>query len=77
MNTFKGLYNGTLNELCSQNNCEVVIVLYNLTNTFQILDINVNKAVKAFIQNLYNDWFSKQVTIQLKRGIDPADVKIS
>ena len=48
-----------------------------MTHKFQPLDISVNKAAKAFIQNLYNEWFSNQVAIQLKHGIDPADVKIS
>ena len=75
--TFKGQDNDTLKGLCSQNNCEVVIVPHNLTHKFQPLDISVNKAAKAFIQNLYNEWFSNQVAIQLKHGIDPADVKIS
>ena len=77
MDTFKGQDNDTLKELCSENNCEVVIVPHNLTNKFQPLDISVNKAAKAFIQNLYNEWFSNQVAIQLKHGIDPTDVKIS
>ena len=77
MDTFKGQDNDTLKELCSQNNCEVAIVPRNLTHKFQPFDISVNKAAKAFIQNLYNEWFSNQVAIQLKHGIDPADVKIS
>ena len=75
MDTFKGQDNDTLKELCSENNCEVVIVPHNLTNKFQPLDISVNRAAKAFIQNLY-EWFSNQVAIQLKHGIDPTDVKI-
>ena len=77
IDTFKGQDNNTLKELCSKNNCEVVIVPHNLTHKFQPLDISINKAAKALIQNLYNEWLSNQVTIQLKRGIDPADVKIS
>ena len=77
MDNFKGQDNDKLKELCSQNNCEVVIGPHNLTHKFQPLDISVNKAAKAFIQNLYNEWFSNQVAIQLNHGIDPADVKIS
>ena len=77
MDFFKGQHNDTLKELCSQNNCEVVIVPHNLTHKFQPLDISVNKAAKTFIQNLYNESFSNQVAIQLKHEIDPADVKIS
>ena len=55
----------------------VAIVPQNLTNKFQPLDITVNKRVKSFISNKYNDWFSKQVSQQLEKGRQPADVKVS
>ena len=51
--------------------------LNNLTNKSQPLNISVNKAAKAFIQNQYNDWFSNKVSVQLKKGIDPTDIKIT
>ena len=66
MDTFKGQDNSILKGFCSKNRCEIVIVPHNLTNKFQPLDLTVNKAAKAFIQNQYNDWFSDQVTRQLK-----------
>ena len=77
MDTFKGQDNDILKEFCSKNRCEVVIVPHNLTNKFQPLDLTVNKATKAFIQNQYNDWFSDQVARQLKSGKDPTDIKVS
>ena len=77
MDTFKGQDNDILKEFCSINRCELVIVPHNLTNKFQPLDLSVNKAAKAFIQNQYNDWFSNQVARQLKNGCEPADIKIS
>ena len=76
MDTFKGQDNDRLRELCLENYCEVVIVPHNVTNKFQPLDISVNKAAKAFIQNMYNDWFSNKVATQLNRGVDPTEVKI-
>ena len=54
-----------------------MIVPCNLTNKFQLLDLTVNKAAKAFSQNRYNDWFSDQVARQLKSGNDPTDIKVS
>ena len=77
MDTFKEQDNDTFKELCLQNKCEVVIAPHILTNKFQQLDTSVNKAGRAIIQYLYNEWFSNQVAIQLKSGIDLADVKIS
>ena len=61
MDTFKGQDNDTLKKLCTENNCDVVIVPHNLTNKLQPLDLSVNKAAKSFIQNNYNDWFADQV----------------
>ena len=66
-----------MRELWSENSCDVVIVRHNLTNEFQPQDLSVNKAVKAFIQSKYNDWFAYQVSAQLQNGTDPTDVKIS
>ena len=64
----------TLKE-CFENNWEIVFVPHNLTKKFQPLDISVNKAAKAFIQNQCNDWFLSKGSVQLKKGIDPADIK--
>ena len=77
MDAFKGQDNDTLKKLCAKNNCDVVIVPYNLTNKFQPLDLSVNKTAKSFIQNKYNDWFADQVFTQLQSGKDPTNVKIS
>ena len=77
MGTFKWQDNDILKEFCSKNRCEVVIVPINLTNKFQPLDLSVNKAAKAFIQNQHNDWFSNQVARQLKDGTEPADINVS
>ena len=63
MDAFKGQYNNTLKELCSQNNSKAVIVPHNQTNEIQLLDISINKATNTFIQDLYNEWFSNQVKI--------------
>ena len=77
MDTFKGQDNDRLRELCSENYCEVVIVFHNLTSKFQPIDISINKAAKAFIQNMYNEWFSNEVAAQLNRGVDPTEVMIT
>ena len=55
MDTLKGQNNVILKKICSENRCEIVIASQNLTNKFQPLDLIVNKAAKAFIQNQYND----------------------
>ena len=75
--TFKGQDNHRLRELRSENYCEVVIVPHNLTNKFQPLDISVNKAAKAFTQNMYNEWFSNEFATKLSRGVGLTVEKIT
>ena len=75
MDTFKGQDNDVI--LCERHMCQVAIVPHNLTNKFQPLDITVKKPIKSFISNKYNEWFSKQVSQQLEKGIQPADSKVS
>ena len=77
MDTFKGQDNDSLRELCSENYCEVGIVPHKLTNKFQPRDISLNKAAKAYIQNMYKEWFSNEVATQLNRGVDSTEVKIT
>ena len=76
MDTFKGLDNNTLKELCSKNNCKIVIVPHNFTSKLESLNISVNKAAKSLMQNQYKYWFSNDVSVQLKKGIGPAGIKI-
>ena len=72
----KGKYNDILKYLYSEKNSEVVIVLHNLGNKFNLLDISTNKTAKTSIQSSQSWWFSTQLAIQLKRCTDPADVTI-
>ena len=47
--TFNGRDNNDLREPSARNNREIVVTLRNLTNKFQQIDLNVNKAVEAYV----------------------------
>ena len=49
MDTFKGQDNAEIKELSSKNECELVIVPYNLTSKFQPLDITIKQKAKKVI----------------------------
>ena len=66
-----------MKRITTKNNCELVIVSYNLTNKFQPLDITVNQAVKKLISNRINTWYVDKVNKQLSSKIAPNDVKVS
>ena len=75
MDAFKRQDTDGILDLCGKHMCQVVIVPHNLTNKLQPLDITVSKPAKSFISNKYNEWLSKQVSQQLEKGIQPADVR--
>ena len=77
MDTFKGQDNDQMRKFCSKSSCEIFITPHNLTNTFQPLDMSVNKAVKSFISNKYNSWLANEVSKQLRAGKAAADVTVS
>ena len=77
MDTFKGQDNEEVAKFCRENNCVLIIVPLNLTNKFHPLDITFNKPVKSFIRQKYNIWYTEQVTKQLNKYKDPADVEVS
>ena len=47
--TFNGRDNNDLREPSARNNREIVVTLRNLTNKFQQIDLNVNKAAEAYV----------------------------
>ena len=75
MCTFKGQDNAEIKELCSKNDCELVIVPHNLTIKLQPLEITTKQ--KVFISNKFNTWYGDRANNQLKRGVAPVNVKLS
>ena len=58
MNTFKGQYNDILKYICSEKNCEVVIVLHDVIKHILTIRYQHNKIAKASFQNCFSEWFS-------------------
>ena len=76
MDTFTGQENAEMKELCSKNECELVIVQRNLTNKFQPLDITINQKAKKFIPHKFNTWYTDCVSNQLKSCAAIGKVKV-
>ena len=74
MDTFKGQDNKVIMNLCKKNFYHVAFIPHNLTNKFQTLDITVTKPTEWFIGKKYNVWFADEVTKQLVKSTEPADV---
>ena len=77
MDTFKRQDNDEIRKFCAKNSSEIVIIPHNLTNKFQPLDINVNKAAKSFVPHKYNSQLANEVSKQLRAGKTATDVKVS
>lgn len=73
---FKGQTTSAVNDLLKNNNIVFIHVPNNHTNLFQPLDISVNKSAKAFIAEKYQDWYAMKVQEQLRKGVNPHDIKV-
>ena len=73
---FKGQTTKTVNELLQKNNCIVIRVPSNHTNSFPPLNISVNKSAKSYITGRYQDWYAEKVFEQLNRGVQAHDVTV-
>ena len=52
----------------------------NCTDCLQPLDLSINKPAKNFLQNKFQEWYSKQVATRLSDGkqeIQPVDLRLS
>ena len=77
MDTLKGQDSAETKGLCLKNDCELVIVLHNLTNKFQPLDISINHKAKKFISHSFSAGYADRVNEQLKKGVATGDVNLS
>ena len=58
MNTFKIQDNDILKYICSEKNCEVIIVLHDVIKQILTIRYQHNKIAKASFQNCFSKWFS-------------------
>lgn len=73
---FKAQITDRVEELLDANNCVYVLVPANMTHHFQPLDITINGMAKKFLNAKFSDWYSGQITQQLKDGVPAHNVKI-
>ena len=65
-------------EIIEKHNFIVVNVPGNMTKYYQVLDLTVNKYVKTFKRKKFNEWYAKEIHLQLDAGIplEEVDVKL-
>ena len=59
MDIFKGQDKEKNKSLCLDNNCELVIVLHNLTNKFKLLYMAINQSAKKFVSSQLERWYAE------------------
>lgn len=65
-------------KLLDDNHVRIAMVPPNCTDRLQSLDVSVNKAVKNFLRQRFENWYATQVCQQLKSGDNSAiDLKMS
>ena len=48
----------------------------NITHVFQPLDLTVNKFAKDFMKGMFSTWFSRQIPLGLKNGVELDDIEV-
>ena len=76
---FEAQCTSNLLTILDDNNINVILIPANCTDRLQLLDINVNKAVKDFLRSKFQEWFAKQVKSQLsgETAKAPIDLQLS
>ncbi len=67
-------------KLIESHHVSYALVPANCTDRLQPLDLSVNKPAKNFLQNKFQEWYSKQVASKLsddKQEIEPVDLRLS
>ena len=71
---FKGHVTEKVTSIIENNNCVITYVPNNLTDQFQLLDLN-NQA-KQFLKKKFECWYAQQISPQLEDGISVYDVQV-
>ena len=76
MNVFQGQIPDDVISLLRDNNIHYILVPNNMTQTFQLLDLTVNKHCKSYLKRLFSKWYPQQVENQLSIGKKVEEIKI-
>ena len=85
MDNFKGQVGTAVMKLLEDNDIHVCLLPANTTDVLQPLDISVNKPVKKFLQDKFQEWYAKEVRDQLGEAagleedveLDPIDIGLA
>ena len=79
---FRGQCTPRITSMLKKRHIYIVIVPANCTDRLQPLDVSVNKAVKAFLRNQFQDWYTLRMCQQMrlcpdeKTPLVPVDLKM-
>ena len=76
---FKAQTTSSILKLLDSYNLDIVLLPANCTDRLQPLDLSINKAAKDFLHLQFQEWYVKEIHLQLHRTIEvtPIDLKLS
>ena len=75
MDVFPGQIPDDVISLLRDNNIHYILVPNNMTQTFQPLDLTVNKHCKSYLKRLFSEWYAQQIENQLSLGKKVEEIK--
>ena len=73
---FRGQTTANVIQHITDKGCVVLYAPNNMTNYFQMLDLNVNGHAKEFLKKKFEVWYAEQATKQIKAGKNIYDVEV-
>jgi len=73
---FKGQTTSKVIDFLTENDCVALYVPNNLTDKFQMLDLNVNGHAKSFLNKKFEEWYSLEISKQIDSGRDVYEVNV-
>ena len=80
---FRGQCTSRITSMLKKRHIHIAVVPANCTDRLQPLDVSVNKAVKVFLRNQFQDWYAERMCQQIrqrsneKTPLVPVDLKMA
>ncbi len=74
---FKGLMTDKVISCLEKLNIHLILIPASCTDKLQPMDISVNRAAKAFLQNQFQDWYANEVMKQMRTNDELLPINLS
>ena len=76
LDVFSGQMASPVTDKLAENHIKYLKVSANMTNLFQLLDLTINRSVKAFMKKKFTGWYSLEVMRERDSGKNAEEIEV-